>query len=111
MELYRDAKAPCEARAEDLLRRMTLREKVGQLNQRLYGFAEYEVRGGEFVPGEGFKAEVERYSGLGALYGLYRADPWSKRDFSNGLEGALAPAARNAVQRYVIERSRLGIPC
>ena len=41
MELYRDAKAPCEARAEDLLRRMTLREKVGQLNQRLYGFAEY----------------------------------------------------------------------
>ena len=110
MELYRDAKAPCEARAEDLLRRMTLREKVGQLNQRLYGFAEYEVRDGEFVPGEGFKAEVERYSGLGALYGLYRADPWSKRDFSNGLEGALAPAARNAVQRYVIERSRLGIP-
>ena len=58
MELYRDAKAPCEARAEDLLRRMTLREKVGQLNQRLYGFAEYEVRDGEFVPGEGFKAEV-----------------------------------------------------
>ena len=110
MELYRDAKAAPEARAKDLLQRMTLREKVGQLNQRLYGFAEYEIRDGEFVPGGGFRAEVERYSGMGALYGLYRADPWSRRDFTNGLVGELAPRARNAVQRYVMEHSRLGIP-
>ena len=41
--------------------------------------------------------------------GLYRADPWSKRDFDTGLEGALAPKARNMVQRYLIEHTRLGI--
>ena len=33
---------PPEERAADLLGRMTLREKVGQLTQRLYGFACYE---------------------------------------------------------------------
>lgn len=110
MEAYRDRKLTPAERARDLLGRMTLREKVGQLNQRLYGFAIYERRGGEVVLGGEFAEEVERYSGMGALYGLYRADPWSARDFSNGLDGILAPRARNAVQSYVMEHSRLGIP-
>ena len=56
------------------------------------------------------RQEVERYSGLGTLYGLYRADPWSGKDFTTGLDGALAPKARNQVQRYVLEHSRLRIP-
>lgn len=59
---------------------------------------------------EEFRQEVERYSGLGTLYGLYRADPWSGKDFTPGLDGALAPKARNQVQRYVLEHSRLRIP-
>lgn len=32
--IYKDKNAPIEDRVEDLLRRMTLREKVGQLQQR-----------------------------------------------------------------------------
>ena len=32
---YRDASLPDGARVDDLLARLTLREKVGQLNQRL----------------------------------------------------------------------------
>ena len=39
MEAYRNVNLPPEERAADLLDRMTLREKVGQLTQRLYGFA------------------------------------------------------------------------
>ena len=101
--------APME-RASDLLSRMTLREKIGQLTQRLYGFAVYERRGEEIVFTEEFRQEVERFGGLGALYGLYRADPWSGKDFSTGLDGVLAPKARNQMQRYVLEHSRLGIP-
>ena len=31
--LYRDASAPVEKRVEDLLSRMTLEEKIGQMNQ------------------------------------------------------------------------------
>ena len=110
MEAYRNVNLPPEERAADLLDRMTLREKVGQLTQRLYGFACYERHGGDIRLTEEFYREADRYGGIGALYGLYRADPWSGRDFDTGLDGVLAPRARNMVQRYLVEHTRLGIP-
>ena len=110
MDAYRDTRLTAEARAKDLLGRMTLREKVGQLNQRLYGFRVYETSGDELRLTQEFQDEVARWGGLGVLYGLHRADPWSGRDHETGLSGPLAVKARNAVQRYVIEHSRLGIP-
>lgn len=104
-----------EERAKALLVKMTLQEKIGQVNQRLYGFGIYqrvprEGQEDDIVLSEEFKREVEKYSGLGVLYGLYRADPWSGRNFDNGLTGDYAAKAYNMVQRYVIEHSRLGIP-
>lgn len=77
MEGYRDCNRTSRERAEDLLRRMTLREKVGQLNQRLYGFQIYKREKEQFTLTEEFKKEVEYFDGLGVLYGLYRADPWA----------------------------------
>ena len=44
MEAYQNAALSPEERAKDLLGKMTLQEKVGQLNQRLYGFRIYERR-------------------------------------------------------------------
>lgn len=110
MEKYKDSRLSAEERAEDLLSRMTVREKVGQLNQRLYGFASYLRDGKNIELSSEFKQEVQHWSGLGVLYGLYRADPWSKRDFNNGLEEDLAIKAYNCVQKYVVEHSRFGIP-
>lgn len=110
MEAYKNPKLSPQQRAEDLVRRMTVREKVGQLTQRLYGFRAYRREGDEIVLSQEFMDEVERYSGLGTLYGLYRADPWSGKDFETGLTGVLAVKARNQIQRYVLEHSRLGIP-
>lgn len=107
---YQNPALSPEERAEDLLGRMTLREKIGQLNQRLYGFSCFERQGGELTLTEEFCQEVARYSGLGALYGLHRADPWSGKNFDTGLDGALAPKATNLAQKYVLEHSRLGIP-
>ena len=43
--LFQDKNRTPRERAEDLLSRLTLREKVGQLNQRLDGFSSYERRG------------------------------------------------------------------
>jgi beta-glucosidase len=99
-----------EARAKDLLSKMTLREKVGQLNQHLYGFNAYTFEGGEVRPSDVFKEEVEKYSGLGTLYGLYRADPWSGRNYKTGLTGSTAIHAYNELQEYVLSHSRLKIP-
>ena len=110
MEFYKDRTKSPGQRAEDLLGRMTLDRVFGQLNQRLYGFRIYERRGDEIILSQELKEEVERYGGLGVLYGLFRADPWSGRDENTGLPGALAIRAYNQIQKYVIEHSRFGIP-
>ncbi len=110
MEQYKDSSLEPSLRAKDLLGRMTIQEKIGQINQRLYGFAVYERDGEEITLSKELTEEVERYGGLGVLYGLYRADPWSGRTESTGLKGKLARKAYNLVQRYVIEHSRFGIP-
>ncbi|HEX3038659.1 MAG TPA: glycoside hydrolase family 3 N-terminal domain-containing protein [Oscillospiraceae bacterium] len=110
MKPYQNAKLSSSERASDLLSRMTLREKVGQLNQRLYGFSCYErAENGIRLTSE-FVAEAQKYGGIGVLYGLYRADPWSKRDYETGIPPELARRAYNTVQRCVMENSRLGIP-
>ena len=107
---YQDRTKSPRERAEDLLSRMNLREKVGQLNQRLYGFAAYEKDGETVRLAREFTEEVERWGGLGALYGLYRADPWSKRTLETGLSGVQMKQAYNLAQRYVVEHSRFGVP-
>lgn len=97
-------------RAEKLLKQMTVLEKVGQLNQKLYGFQIYQVKDNDIIFDDTFKNEVEKYSGLGILYGLYRADPWSEKNYTNGLYGKLAIKAYNKMQKYVLDNSRLKIP-
>nr|WP_202539317.1 glycoside hydrolase family 3 N-terminal domain-containing protein [Streptomyces sp. SID8379] len=94
-----------------MLGRMTLAEKVGQVNQRLYGWHAYErTPAGEFRLTEAFRAEVAAYDGMGALYGLQRADPWSGVTFADGITAADAAAVADSVQRHLVEETRLGIP-
>jgi len=107
---YQNIALSPEARAEDLVSRMTLREKVGQLTQRLYGWQSFVKEGETLSLSEEFMEEVARYGGLGTLYGLHRADPWSRMDYTTGLTGSLSTKAANMVQKYVIEHSRFGIP-
>ncbi len=108
--LYLDVSKKPRERAKDLLSRMTIKEKAGQLPQRLLGFKAYTYENGKLTLTDEFKDEVRRCCGLGTLYGLYRADPWSQRDFSNGLVGIEMKRAYNLAQKYVIEHSRFGIP-
>ncbi|KMS68240.1 beta-glucosidase [Streptomyces viridochromogenes] len=108
---YRDRAAPVEARVRDLLSRMTLREKAGQLNQRMYGWDAYRrTPDGGFELTDALYAETDRFEGLGALYGLQRADAWSGVDHTNGPGAEDGAALAELVQRHVVERSRLGIP-
>ncbi|MFF7278595.1 glycoside hydrolase family 3 N-terminal domain-containing protein [Streptomyces griseorubiginosus] len=109
--LYRDPTAPADARVRDLLARMTLREKAGQLNQRMYGWDAYRrTPGGGFELTDALYAETDRFEGLGALYGLQRADAWSGVDHGSGPGAEDGAELAELVQRHVVERSRLGIP-
>jgi len=107
---YKNKELKIEARVNDLLNRMTLKEKVGQLNQKLYGWNTYQKIGDSFQLTEKFKDEVNLREGMGALYGLFRADPWSRVSFKNGITAERSAEVANMIQQYVIENTRLGIP-
>lgn len=105
---YKDPSFSIDVRLSDLLSRMTLEEKVGQLLCPL-GWEMYEIHGSEVYPSGKFKQLIkERNAGM--LWATYRADPWTKKTLANGLNPELSAKAGNALQKYVMENTRLGIP-
>ena len=107
---YKDPSLPIEERVEDLLSRMTLKEKVGQLNQKMYGWQAYRRTENGIELTEEFNEQVAFGDGMGALYGLFRSDPWSAVTYQNGIPTEDSAKVANMIQRYVIENTRLGIP-
>ncbi|MFT4032840.1 MAG: glycoside hydrolase family 3 N-terminal domain-containing protein [Siphonobacter sp.] len=106
--LYKNASAPTHRRVQDLLKRMTLEEKVGQLSTPL-GWFMYEKKGSDVQVSETFKKAVKEQH-IGMLWATLRADPWTQKTLTTGLTPEQAAKATNALQKYVIENTRLGIP-
>ena len=105
---YQNPNLSIDIRLADLLSRMTLEEKVGQLLCPL-GWEMYEIHGSKVYPSGKFKQLIkERNAGM--LWATYRADPWTKKTLANGLNPELSAKAGNALQKYVMENTRLGIP-
>lgn len=105
---YKNPAFTIEQRVSDLLTRMTIEEKVGQLLCPL-GWEMYEIKDEAISPSSKFK-QMMKDRHFGMLWATYRADPWTKKTLSNGLNPALAAKAGNALQKYVMENTRLGIP-
>ncbi len=105
---YQDASLHPLVRAQDLLSRMTLEEKVGQL-VCLMGWDSYVRSGNKVAVSDKFRHEIDSLH-VGMYWAVFRADPWTQKTLDNGLNPALAAEAANAMQRYAIEHSRLGIP-
>lgn len=99
-----------KSQVEALLAKMTLKEKVGQVNQKLYGWEVYEKTDTGYVLTEKFKEHVQRWDGIGVLYGLFRSDPWSAIHFDNGITEDASAEVANMIQQYVKDNTRLGIP-
>nr|WP_249666411.1 glycoside hydrolase family 3 N-terminal domain-containing protein [Enterococcus lactis] len=89
---------------------MNIAEKVGQINQHLYGWECYEKNGDKIELTEKLKEHVKWGGGLGALYGLFRSDPWSKTDYKNGIPAKESWKVANLLQEYVLQHSRWKIP-
>jgi len=105
---YQDASLPVELRVNDLLGRLTLAEKVGQVALPL-GWAAWEKRAGALVVSDLFRPLLGG-DGLGMLYGVLRADPWTGRTLETGLNPREGAEATNLLQRFAIENTRHGIP-
>jgi len=113
--VYKDASHPIERRIEDLLARMTLEEKVGQMLSIWEHKARIQTPDGTFSPE---KASAAFPHGLGQI-----ARPSDKRGVTVSNAGAAGAAAGsvnrsaretaayvNAAQRWALENTRLGIP-
>lgn len=102
--VYRDPTADVEARVSDLLARMTLDEKIAQLHAawlKLSADGKHEARTVDFAHGDTVTVETILQHGLGQItrpLGTHTVDP---------KEGV---RALNALQRQMIEDTRLGIP-
>ncbi|MGX5689122.1 glycoside hydrolase family 3 N-terminal domain-containing protein [Arcticibacter tournemirensis] len=106
--LYKDPAVPVESRIHDLIRRMTLEEKVGQISV-LLGWEMYDKQGEKVVASAQFKQALKEQQ-TGMLWATLRADPWTKKTLKTGLNPVLAAKATNALQKYTVENTRLGIP-
>ena len=105
---YQDASLPIDQRVDDLISRMTIEEMAGQL-VCLMGWNSYQINGKKVTVSEQFRNEIDSLH-VGMYWAVFRADPWTQKTIANGLNPALAAQAANAMQRYAIEHSRLGIP-
>lgn len=98
------------AAVDRLIDSMSFTQKVGQLNQRLLGWKSVERNAaGRLVASDELKQEIDRWGGLGTLYGLLRADPWSGQHWGNGIRPEERPEAVAVVQQTVLERGAHGI--
>ncbi|MBB5518981.1 glycoside hydrolase family 3 N-terminal domain-containing protein [Amphiplicatus metriothermophilus] len=105
--LYKNPEAPVEARVDDLLARMTLEEKIAQITTVWTRKTELFDETGAFDPE---KAKVLYPAGIGHF-----ARPNDLQGPSSPLEKPFRDAREtvalvNAVQRYAVEETRLGIP-
>lgn len=101
MEKYRDAGLSPGERARDLLSRMTLEEKVAQMDM---------IRGVELAT----KVHEAHFCAVDETSDFH----WDKVEKSIGKRGMgfvhdvySVPAVLNKLQRYLVEETRLGIPC
>ncbi|MEL7269413.1 MAG: glycoside hydrolase family 3 N-terminal domain-containing protein [Bacteroidota bacterium] len=94
--LYKDAEAPIEERVEDLLSRMTLEEKFGQL----------------FMVPCDLSEGMDKYKS--GIFGLQLNTAASRTqqilEYAEGGEAEQTAKLANTLQKYFVEETRLGIP-
>jgi beta-glucosidase len=106
--LYKKADASVEDRINDLLKRMTLEEKIGQVSCPM-GWEMYTKDAKGVSVSEKYKTMMQK-APIGSFWAVLRADPWTQKTLENGLSAEEGAQALNALQKYAVNETRLGIP-
>lgn len=85
--LYKQSSAPVESRVKDLLGRMTVDEKIGQLCCPL-GWEMYTKTSKGVVPSELYKERMSA-APIGSFWAVLRADPWTQKTLETGLNSPI----------------------
>jgi len=106
---YKDSRLPAEKRVADLLARMTLEEKAAQMVCVWQKKSEMLLDGAGNFDFARAKAAFKKGHGLGQVgrpsdAGAPSAEPW-KGQTARGMA-----ELTNAIQKFFLEHSRLGIP-
>ncbi len=114
MPVYKDPRQPVERRVDDLLARMTLDEKVAQLETVWEQKSKLQTPKGDFSP------ELASKNFPNGIGGFARPSDYRGVTQSNGAAGAAGAAVNrdarqtaefvNAAQHWAVEHTRLGIP-
>ena len=105
--VYKDASASIDARVEDLLGRMTLEEKIAQISAVWQSKQQLLTAAGKFDPAAARRLHP---AGIGHF-----ARPSDKQDGSTPFKAPFLDPRQtveltNAIQRYAVRNTRLGIP-
>jgi beta-xylosidase len=101
-EPYRSPELPAEERVRDLLRRMTLEEKAAQM------VCVWNLKSEQLVDAAGRFDPAKARAAFGHGHGLGQVGRPS--DAAGGLSARDTAELTNAVQKFFLEESRLGIP-
>ena len=104
---YKDPAAPIKMRVDDLLARMTLEEKAAQMCSMWFGKAAIIDAKGQFAPDKASKALTNGIGQIARPHDTAGLPLWRKTRFRD-----VGDAAKlvNDIQRFLVEKTRLGIP-
>ena len=96
--------------ARELLKKLTLREKVAQLSQTVAGYCGFKRSGEDFALSAEFYTFLSEYGAMGAISNFLRADHFAIKKTSDGIEPRHRIKVANQIQKEVLERARVPIP-
>lgn len=108
--LYKNADATVDERVADLLSRMTLEEKAGQLLCPMGWEMYVKNNDGTLEISDKFREQNGNGMPIGSYWAVLRADPWTQKTLTTGLSPRQSAEALNMLQKYAVDSTRLGIP-
>ena len=96
--------------ARELLKKLTLREKVAQLSQTVAGYRGFRRAGDSFTFSPAFYSFIEEYGAMGAISNILRADHFAVKQASDGIEPHHRVKVANQLQQEILEHARVPIP-